>query len=126
MKVGELLLLWVVHKAQIPVIQYSIMNELVHFNLIIIPLLVRVYGVQILLDVPFEIPPVFLPRIIPPLEHGHMVFEAAADNLQESFLKVRTALQARRDQKVLTEARVEPGLTHNRINFALCILLQVG
>jgi hypothetical protein len=126
MKVGELLLLWVVHKAEIPIIQYRIMNELVHFNLIIIPLLVRVYGVQVLLDVPFEIPPVFLPPIITHLENGHLIFEAAADNLEESVLQVRTALQARGGQEVLAEARVKPGLTHNRIDFALCVLLQVG
>ena len=126
MKVGELLLFWVVHKAQIPVIQYRIMNELVHFNLIIISLLVRVYGVQVLLDVPFEIPTVFLSRIIPHLERCQMVFEAAADNLEESVLQVRTALQARGGQEVLAEPGVEPGLTHNRIDFTLCVLLQVG
>ena len=71
------------------------MNELVRFNLIIIPLLARVYGVQVLSDVPFEIPPVFLPPIIEVLEHGRLVFEAPADHLQESFLQVRMALQAR-------------------------------
>jgi hypothetical protein len=41
-------------------------------------------------------------------------------------LKVRMALQARSDQKVLTESGVEPRLTHICMDFTLCVLLQVG
>jgi len=94
-EVGKLFLLRTVDQAEIPVFEQRVMNELVHFDLIIILFLTRVYGVQVLLDVPFEIPPVFLPPIIASLEYGHLVFEAPADHLHESFLKVRTALQAR-------------------------------
>ena len=92
MAVGELFLLRIVDQAEIPVFEQSVMNELVRFDLIIIPLLARVYGVQVLLDVSFEIPPVFLPPFIEAFEHGNMVFEAPDDDLHESFLKVRTAL----------------------------------
>lgn len=94
-EVGEIFFLRIVDQAEIPVFEQRAMNELVRFNLIIIPLLTRVYGVQVLLDVPFEIPPVFLPPIIEAIEYGNMVFEAPADDLHESFLQVRTALHAR-------------------------------
>lgn len=74
MEVGELFLLWIVDQAEIPVFEQRVMNELVHFDLIIIPFLTRVYGVQVLPNVPFEISPVFLPPIIEALEYGNMVF----------------------------------------------------